>query len=197
MKYKIISLSLVKELSHGMSVSNLAYLVAKELGLSEEDCHDLAVAGFLHDVGKLELGRCFRNEEQETLTVEELKYVRLHPEFGSEILRREGYNERIVSYVLNHHENCDGTGYPQNLHKDEIPFGARILRVCDVFIALTSDRPYRKAFDIETAMELMIDEVKNYDMQVFLALMRVIHEEGIEEILDKGDQESLFEEEEL
>ena len=64
---------------------------------------------------------------------------------------------------------------PYRLEGRNIPMGARILRVSDVFCALTSDRPYRKAFDEETAVRLMIDEIKNYDMKVFLAFQRVIH----------------------
>ena len=67
-------------------------------------------------------------------------------------------------------------GYPSNLSGKEIPLGARILRVCDVYAALSSDRPYRKAFDITTVIDLMIDEIKNFDMEVFLAFQRVVHE---------------------
>ena len=74
-----------------------------------------------------------------------------------------------------HHENYDGTGYPENLAGEEIPIGGRILRVCDVFAALSSDRPYRTAFDVATVVELMIDEIKNFDMEVFLTFQRVIH----------------------
>ena len=87
--------------------------------------------------------------------------------------------------MLYHHENYDGTGYPANLYQDEIPFGARVLRVCDTFAALTSDRPYRKAFDFESAVELMIEESKNFDMLVFLAFLRVIHREDFEEMMAK------------
>ena len=77
--------------------------------------------------------------------------------------------------MLHHHENWDGSGYPDSLRGEEIPYGARILRVCDVFSALISDRPYRKAFDSATAMELMIEEIKNFDIKVFLAFQRIIH----------------------
>ncbi len=77
--------------------------------------------------------------------------------------------------VLHHHENFDGTGYPDNLKGGKIPRGARILRVCDVFCALTSDRPYRSAFSPGAAVRLMIDEIKDYDMRVFLTFQRVIH----------------------
>ena len=82
----------------------------------------------------------------------------------------------MLESILYHHENYDGTGYPSNLSGKEIPLGARILRVCDVYAALSSDRPYRRAFDITTVIDLMIDEIKNFDMEVFLAFQRVIHE---------------------
>ena len=71
----------------------------------------------------------------------------------------------------------DGSGYPEHLAGETIPFGARILRVCDVFAALTTDRPYRKKFDKYTALEMMIDEVKNYDMLIFLTFQKIVHEE--------------------
>ena len=92
------------------------------------------------------------------------------------ILKDRGYSDSICESVLYHHENYDGTGYPYNLEGRNIPLGARILRVCDVFCALIDERPYRSAFPPETAVELMIEENKNYDMQVFLTFMRVIHD---------------------
>ena len=107
--------------------------------------------------------------------IEELKYVRMHSTLGYEELKDQGYSEFVLESILYHHENYDGTGYPDNLIGDQIPIGARILRVCDVFAALTSDRPYRTAFDVATVMELMIDEIKNFDMEVFLAFQRIIH----------------------
>ena len=77
-----------------------------------------------------------------------------------------------------------------NLVREDIPIGARIIRVSDVFAALTADRPYRKAFDVDTAMELMIEESKDYDIQVFLAFMNVVHEGNLEKILDTEDLET-------
>ena len=101
--------------------------------------------------------------------------MRMHTTLGYEELKDQGYSEFVLESILYHHENYDGTGYPDNLIGDQIPIGARILRVCDVFAALTSDRPYRTAFDVATVMELMIDEIKNFDMEVFLAFQRIIH----------------------
>lgn len=188
-KYPIIRPSVVKEVAHGSIVSNLAYRIGKQMNFTEEECHELAVAGFLHDVGKLELARYLRGHQEETLIIEEMKYVRLHSQLGADILEKKGYSQRIVDMVRFHHENCDGSGYPTNISREEIPMGSRIIRVCDVFAALTADRPYRKAFDIDTAIELMIEEAKNFDIQVFLALMNIVHEEELGEILDTSDLE--------
>ena len=188
-KYPIIRPSVIKELAHGMTVSNLAYLVGKQMNFSEEDCHDLALAGFLHDIGKLELVKYVRDHEGETLVIEEMKYVRRHPRLGAEILEKKGYSQKIVDMVKFHHENCDWSGYPMNLSREDIPIGSRIIRVCDVFAALTNDRPYRKAFDIQTAMKLMIEESKDYDVQVFLAFMNVVHHEDVKKIVDTSDFE--------
>ena len=178
MKYEnqqhLLHYSLSEQLSHGMQVSNLAYEVAKASGLEEEESHSLAVAGMLHDIGKVTLMSA-PELENHPLVVEEMKYVRMHPQTGYKILKARGYSDEICQSVLYHHENYDGSGYPYNLEGRNIPRGARILRICDVFCALISERPYRSAFPPETAMELMIEEIKNYDMKFFLAFQRVIH----------------------
>lgn len=170
-------------IDHGVLVSNLAVNLARELGMDDEFCYDIAIAGILHDIGKLKLGNYLYGRRKENLKIEEMRYVRMHSTLGYEILKETGkYSDRILSWVLHHHENCDGSGYPGNLKEKEIPYGAKILRVCDVFSALVSIRPYRAAFDIEQTIELMIDEVKNFDMQVFLAFMKVVNDESFETI---------------
>ena len=186
---------LAKEVSHGICVSNLAYRVARESGLPDGQCYELAVAGMLHDIGKLEVAKYINRKEEDTLAIEEMKYVRTHSTLSYTILNHRGYSNFILESILYHHENYDGSGYPSNLTGDDIPIGARVLRVCDVFAALTSNRPYRSSFDVNTAVELMIEEVKNFDMRIFLAFLRVIHEDGIEKILDKQDIEIGLEEE--
>ena len=171
----ILRLNLAAELTHGMCVSNLAFQVACEMGLPPETCHEMAVAGMVHDIGKLEIAKYLYSREPDPLTIEELKYVRMHSSLGYEELKEQGYSDIVLQSILYHHENYDGSGYPSNLSGDSIPLGARILRVCDVYAALSSDRPYRKAFDVSTVIELMIDEIKNFDMEVFLAFQRVVH----------------------
>ena len=173
----------IKEtISHGIIVSNLAYLVGKELGLQEEVCYDLAVAGMLHDLGKVRLN-FYMNEKVED-------------EIGYAILADYDYNQTVLDAVLYHHEHYDGTGYPHNLVGKQIPLVGRIMHVCDIFGALISNRDYREGFDVETALDIMIDEVKNFDMKVFLAFQRVAFSDGVmETVMEKGNLDELFEEE--
>lgn len=185
-KYRIIQTDVAKEINHGICVSNLAYRIAKRMQLSEEMCYDLAVAGLLHDIGKLEMTKYIHStdKEESTMHVEEMRYVRTHAVLGYVLLNEQKYPKDVAEWVLYHHENYDGSGYPANKAGEEIPLGARILRVCDVFSALTSDRSYRKAFDRNTAVELMIAEVKNFDMKVFLTFMEVAHDDDIQDLID-------------
>lgn len=193
---KAVYEDLAYAINHGIVVSNLAYNVAEELGENALFCHEMATAGLLHDIGKLRLCKYLYGRSKDTLKIEEMKYVRMHSKFSYQILQKENYDPFILESIYHHHENYDGSGYPDNLKADDIPFGARILRVCDVFAALVSDRPYREAFDIDTAVELMIDEVKNFDMKVFLAFQRFINSDNFKKtkklIQDKSSIQSLL-----
>ncbi|MDO4632634.1 MAG: HD domain-containing phosphohydrolase [Eubacteriales bacterium] len=191
-KYHIIEIDLAKELAHGICVSNLAVRLGRELELSEEICYQLGVAGLVHDIGKLEMAKEIGPDSvNDRLRVEEMRYVRTHAGLGYMILREQGYPEEIQNWVLNHHENYDGSGYPSNKAGEEIPLGARILRICDVFAALTMDRPYRKAFDVATAIELMIAEVKNFDMKIFLKFLNVVNTEDISQLMERQIRQNL------
>ena len=114
-------------------------------------------------------------EGDDTLVVEEMRFVRMHAQLSYELLKDRGYSDFILQAILYHHENMDGSGY-------RIIFpGRRFLRGEDsadlrLYSALTSDRPYRRAFDRDTAVELMIDEIKNFDMEIFIAFLRVVHD---------------------
>ena len=165
------------EIAHGIEVSRLAGILARELKLDAEFCHDIEIAGMLHDIGKMRMSTYLYGGDDDTLNVEKMRYVRRHATLGYEVVKEEGYSDRICEMILHHHENYDGTGYPDNLIGEDIPLGARILRVCDVFAALTSDRPYRKAFDSKTAVELLIEEVRHFDMKVFLPFQSIVHDE--------------------
>ena len=126
---RILGFDLSDELKHGIVVSNLAYAVAAELGRDEEFCYQMAIAGMLHDIGKLKLTDYINGQEHDPLLIEELKYVRMHSSLGYEELKDQGYSDLVLQSILYHHENYDGTGYPSNLRENSIPLGARILRV--------------------------------------------------------------------
>ena len=172
----MLSMDFSDILRHGCLVGSLARLVSEKMGEGEEFRREISIAGTFHDIGKLKLGRYLYGRKKDSLNIEEMKYVRMHPTFSYNILKKNGnFSENIINAVYAHHENYDGSGYPNNLKGDEIPKMARIIRTCDVFVALVSKRPYRAEFEIETAIELMIDEVKNFDMKVFLAFQQIVN----------------------
>lgn len=177
----ILEIDLIDGIRHGVCVSNLTYLIAKRLGLSDEDCCKLAIAGMLHDIGKLRLSSYLYGRNSNGMLIEEIQYMRMHSTLGYEILKENGYDDDICEAVLYHHENYDGSGYPDNRKAEQIPLWARIMRVADSFAALVSERPYREAYDFDRAISIMIEDVKEYDMQAFLAFMDVIHEDGMME----------------
>lgn len=182
----MMSLDFSDVFRHGILVSDLAASVAAELGESQEFINEIALAGLLHDIGKLKLGKYLYGRKKDVLNVEEMKYMRMHPLFSYNILKKQGgFSNEVLEAVYNHHENYDGSGYPNNKKGEDIPWMARIIRTCDVFSALVSNRTYRAAFDVATAIELMIDEVKNFDMRVFLAFQRVVNGDSFEDMRRK------------
>ena len=105
--------------------------------------------------------------------MENMKYMRMHSTLSYDILQYYDFSSFVLQSVLYHHENYDGSGYPDNLRGEAIPWMARILRVCDVFAALTAKRSYRNAFEPKAALEIMIDEVADYDMTMSKVVLDV------------------------
>ena len=172
-------------IDHGILVANLALRLAEELGFDSEFRSRVADAGIVHDIGKLQISGLLYGRKEGVLRIEEIKYVRRHPTLGYNFLSKKKIgDEEFRNMILHHHENFDGSGYPDNIKGEMIPVGSRILRICDVYAALVSERPYRPAFEKDNAMELMIDEVKNFDMTFFLAFMRVVHADDFGSIDD-------------
>lgn len=93
---------MLEEISHGICVSNLAWRVAKSLGLPEDQCHEMAIAGVLHDIGKLEVS-FYIYQREDTLKIEEMRYVRSHASLGYAMLVDEGYSDFILQSILYHH----------------------------------------------------------------------------------------------
>jgi putative nucleotidyltransferase with HDIG domain len=142
---------------HSERVAALAYELARRLGLMEADLKLVELAGRLHDIGKIGVQESILRKPG-PLTPEEFEEVKQHPSLGAQILKPIAPDSRLSEAVLHHHENWNGTGYPQKLAGDDIPLLARILRVCDIYEALTSHRSYRAARTKEEATAIMEEE---------------------------------------
>lgn len=137
---------------HCERVQNIALKIANELGLSDEDKNVLKVACLLHDIGKIGVKEEILNKEA-PLTVYEYEQIKQHPLIGYNILKDLDFMKRIQKIVLQHHERVDGKGYPYGLKGEEIDLLAKIISVADAYDAMTSDRPYRKAFAKDQALK--------------------------------------------
>jgi putative nucleotidyltransferase with HDIG domain len=141
---------------HIRRVQTRAVELAVRLGVGDPlELKAIEAAALLHDVGKLAIPERILNKPGK-LTTTEFERMKSHARIGAEILSEVDFPYPVVPIVRHHHENWDGSGYPDGLHGSEIPLGARILAVVDCFDALTSDRPYRRALSIEETFEVII-----------------------------------------
>jgi response regulator RpfG family c-di-GMP phosphodiesterase len=150
---------------HARSVEEYMFPIVRKLGLSHEEEIALRVAAALHDVGMLAVSETILAKPG-PLSEEEWRSIERHPSVGANIIEGIGKWPAAIQLVLYHHERMDGSGYPHHLKGDQIPFLARIIAVADVYDAMISDRPYRKALSKDEAIEeLMKDETK-FDPEV-------------------------------
>jgi putative nucleotidyltransferase with HDIG domain len=133
---------------HSKRVTQYAIVLAERFGVSDADVRNLQYGATLHDIGKIGIGGHILNKRGK-LTKEEYDIIKKHPIIGERIIERVDFLQGARPIVRGHHERFDGTGYPDGLRDEEIPFLARIVAVVDFFDALTSDRPYRKAYSAE------------------------------------------------
>jgi putative nucleotidyltransferase with HDIG domain len=142
---------------HVRRVQHGTLSLARELGVTDEDtlC-GLEAAALLHDTGKIAVPEHILNKPGR-LTASEFEMMKRHAPIGAQVLAAIEFPYPVAPVVRHHHENWDGTGYPDGLRGEEIPLGARILSVVDCFDALTSDRPYRGRMTAEAALRIIID----------------------------------------
>lgn len=137
---------------HSARVARLARRLALRAGLPRVGAETVAQAALLHDLGKISVPESILRKPQE-LTAEEWEIMRRHPVVGAQIVAPLEFLDDGAVIVRHHHERQDGSGYPDGLQGTAIPLGARILAIADVYDALTSDRPYRRAVSHEHAIE--------------------------------------------
>ncbi len=155
---------------HSQRVAELSVAISNKMGLSQESTEKIRMAGLVHDIGKIGVNDSVLNKPTR-LTHEELRQVRRHPEIGEHILAPIVNDSETLKLVRNHHENCDGTGYPDRLTDSQIPLGTKILAVADAYDAMTSERPYRKAMSNKVAFaELERKKGTQFDPEVVAVL---------------------------
>jgi putative nucleotidyltransferase with HDIG domain len=175
---------------HSERVARIACRLAEEMGIQPPKRSDLYLAGLLHDIGKIGIDDELLNKPA-PLTPQEYRQIQAHVEIGVTILKDLKKLHHILPGVRHHHENLDGSGYPDQLSGEEIPLEARILAVADAFDAMSSNRPYRKRLSF-----LKIDEIFRegrgiqWDPGVVDAMFACRGD--VEMIRQKGLGESLF-----
>ncbi len=166
---------------HSRRVARLAVQVGSQMGLDAAAVRRLAIAGLLHDIGKLQVPEAILNKPGR-LTDEEFAVIRTHPGRGAELLAHLGGFADEVPIVRSHHERFEGGGYPDGIAGQRIPLEARILTACDVFDALTSRRAYREPWPEQRALSLLRDESgTSFDPACVAALLAVLGQGEAEE----------------
>jgi len=158
---------------HTQRVTALTKTLAKKLGINGQELEHIERGALLHDIGKLAIPDDILLKRG-GLTLTERKFMELHPEFAKDLLENIEYLHPAIDIPYCHHEKWDGSGYPQNLRGEEIPFAARIFAVVDVWDALTSERPYREPMDPEEVRQIIwADSGKHFDPLVVEAFLEL------------------------
>jgi len=161
---------------HSERVGDYSEKIGRRLKMPEEELRLLKQAGVLHDIGKIGIPQDILRKEDK-LSEAERTVIQLHPEFSVRILNTSKYFRRILHAIRDHHERLDGTGYPRQLKGDEISIEAQIISVVDVFDALSTDRPYRKAYSPKQAVEALMSQPQKYNQRITLLLKKILEEE--------------------
>lgn len=145
------------KVSHSKNTAKLARQLCKQLGLNEKTTDLIYYAGLLQNIGKIALPeKIFATNGK--LSAEELQKIQEHSNIGVHLLMNINFLSEVVPYITYQKERYDGTGAPEGLKGQSIPFGSRIIAVADAYSAMTSDRPYRKAMPVDKALEIMQSE---------------------------------------
>lgn len=159
---------------HSVAVCALMVALARQLGLPPALVHEAGVAGLMHDVGKVVIPLTILNKPG-ALSDEEFATMRRHSQSGADMLRQSNhFSPRVMDVCLHHHEKIDGTGYPHRLAGSQISLFARMGAVCDVYDAVTSDRPYKEAWGPAEAIHRMAQWQGHFDEKVFQAFVKCV-----------------------
>ncbi|MBQ9013997.1 MAG: HD domain-containing protein [Bacilli bacterium] len=161
---------------HSQNVSKLCVMFANYLNLSEDDVENLRIAALFHDIGKIGIPDNILQKEGK-LTNTEYETIKLHPVIGANIFSSTDIFKHIAPIIVAHHERVDGTGYPNNLKGNEIPYLAKILTICDCFDAMVSKRSYKEKMTIEYAIEQLNKGAgTQFDKELVDSFIKLINE---------------------
>jgi HD-GYP domain-containing protein (c-di-GMP phosphodiesterase class II) len=148
--------------AHSHHVTDLATVLGQQVDLTSEQLEILGFAARIHDIGKIAINEFIINKPGR-FTEAEYIMVQQHPLLGSRLVKDLDLAPLIPEIILNHHENFDGTGYPNGIKGKDIPLEARIVRITDTYDALTSNRGYRPAYTHHEAIQIMERDQRFYD----------------------------------
>ena len=161
---------------HSVNVAMMCQTMGEWLGLGEEDRKVLLMCGLMHDIGKLEIPREIITKKNH-LTKEEREIVKEHPAIGYTIIKDLNLDNRVKMATYEHHEKCDGTGYPEGLKRAQISEFAKIVTIVDIYDSMISDRPYRKGICPFKVIEILISEgYEKYDIKYLITFLERISE---------------------
>lgn len=156
---------------HSVDVATIAMIIAKKHGFSDKDVYDIGIAGLLHDVGKSKIPNDLLNKAGR-LTDEEFALMKQHSLLGYRILQdKKELSKPILLGVLQHHEKINGKGYPLGVTAEQINPYAKIISVADIYDALVTERPYKKAFTQRDAVELLMSMTDELDIDAMRSFL--------------------------
>ncbi len=147
---------------HSDQVTEYAFALGRAADLKAEELELLKFAASIHDIGKIAINEFVINKPGR-FTEAEYIMVQQHAKIGANLVENLDIDPSIHSIILNHHENFDGSGYPNKIKGEEIPVGARIIRIADTYDALTSDRGYRPAYSNKKSLQIMEHDAEFFD----------------------------------
>lgn len=176
--------------AHSLKVTNYSLFLGKNMGLSNQDLEKLKIASLFHDIGKLKIPTNILRKPGK-LTDEEYSLVKKHVEFSVELLINSGFTDlEILKIIEAHHERIDGSGYPNSLCENDIPFLSKIISVVDAYDAMTSNRCYRKKQNFNYARcELLRGIGKQFDIEITMSFIQLLDSQLLKENISKSLEE--------
>lgn len=175
---------------HSVDVATMAMIVSRQYGFNDEQVQQIGVSGLLHDIGKSRIPTEVLNKAQK-LTDEEFALIKKHSLLGYEILKdKPELSNAVKMGVLQHHEKINGSGYPMGVTEEQIHIFAKIIAVTDIYDALVTERPYKKAFTPRNAVEMIMAMTGELDLQVMQSFLEsvILYPVGTNVDLSNGEK---------